>query len=656
MLFRFENVHKSYAAQEVLRGVSFQINPGEKVGLVGRNGAGKTTLLKLLLSQLALQKKSSSVSEKNLWKNSYTEELEHPDIGEISSASSLSVGLLAQHHRFVEGSTVLESAMSVFSHLREMEAKMKMLEAEMTRVEEEALEQILHSYSQLQIDFEMRGGFTCQSQTESVLFGLGFKKDEFSKSVAHLSGGQQSRLSLAMLLLAGHDILLLDEPTNHLDIKAVEWLEEFLISYKSAYIIISHDRFMLDKCVNKIIEIENGRSNIYPGNYSFYVEEKEARQKAQQAAYEQQQAMIERTEEFIRRNLAGQKTKQAKSRRNMLARLERVEAIESSQSVANFSIRSVARSGDIALTVKDLSFGYETRTLAHNLSLQLRRGESLAIVGGNGTGKTTLLRTLLGQNPPLAGEIDWGSNVNIGYYDQQLNTLSPNNRVIDELREIEPFAEELKLRSFLAVFNFRGDDVFKRVGDLSGGEKGRLSLARLIYSQVNVLVLDEPTNHLDIASREALETALESFTGTIIVVSHDRYFLDRIATAIVYLDGLGAEIFDGTYSEYSEFCQQRQAQQEQQERQAAARLRAATKQTKVKEKPPKLRTPLEIESDVEQTERSIANLSEALSSVEVARSPEKLSQLQQQYEELNQRLEALYTEWEISMQNSEAKA
>lgn len=630
MLFRFEDVHKAYGADEILRGVNFQINPGEKVGLVGRNGAGKTTIFRLLTGQ------------------------EQPDRGQIVRATNLTIGLLEQQHRFVTGTTVLETALSVFTRVKAIETRMQALEAEMATLCGPELEAALCDYSELQHEYEMADGFTVHARAEAVLLGLGFTKDDFPAPVTHLSGGQQSRLSLALLLLREPDILLLDEPTNHLDISAVEWLEEFLTAYRSAYVIISHDRFMLDQCVGRIIELEAGRTSSYPGNFSYYLEEREERRKTQQRAYEQQQAMIERTEEFIRRNLAGQKTKQAKSRRKMLEKLDRIEAVQSDQAVANFLVKPVARTGDIALKVEELTVGYPGRTLAADISLTLRRGEVLAIIGGNGTGKSTLLRTLLGRLKPLGGEVYWGSNVQVGYYDQQLHELDVRNTVIDELRMIEPLAEEVKLRSFLGAFNFRGDDVFKRVGDLSGGEQGRLALAKLVYSKVNVLVLDEPTNHLDIASREALEAALDDYPGTVLVVSHDRYFLDRLATEIVYLDGTRAETFAGTYSEFCEMRRQR-AEQEQQERAAQARsARQSVRASKPKERVKPEREPASIEAEISSVETTLAALSEQLASVEVARAPDRLAELQKEYNTLNERLEALFQEWETAMQRSES--
>src|SRR5581483_8107291 len=528
MLFRLAEVSKSYGAQEVLRAVSFQINPGEHVGLVGRNGAGKTTILRLVTGA------------------------ETPDNGVVEKMRGLRPGVLQQHVDFRGSETVLEAARSVFACLRERESKMRELEHLMTEVTGAELDRVMHEYSDAQHAYEHEGGFTVQSRAEAVLLGLGFTKDEFGKPAANLSGGEKNRLGLAKLLLLEPDVLLLDEPTNHLDVQAVEWLEDFLSAYKSAYIIISHDRFFLDHTVRRVLDLEFGRVDDYRGNYSEYLVEREERREQQARAYEQQQEMIARTEDFIRRNIAGQKTKQAKSRRKMLEKIERIESTRNLET-ANFRLRPVARTGDQVLILDELAVGFPTRRLAENITLTLRRGERLGIIGGNGAGKTTLLKTLLGKQQPLDGEARWGAGASPGYYDQQLRMIAEGNTVIEELRTVAPASvPDGELRGFLGRFLFSGDDVFKPVAALSGGEKGRLALAKLIYSGFNVLLLDEPTNHLDIASCEALEDALNDYDGTIITVSHDRYFLDRIATQILFFGEQGVEAFDGGYTEFYE--------------------------------------------------------------------------------------------------------
>src|SRR5437870_5172561 len=530
MLFRLSEVHKSYGAQDLLRGVSLQINPGEHVGLVGRNGAGKTTIFRLVTGE------------------------ETPDRGEVVRARGLKLGLLAQHVHFEKGSTVYESALAAFGRLQQIEHEMHELEHRMSDARDD-LEKVLARYSDLQHEFEREGGFEYSAKAIAILQGLGFERDTWQLETEKLSGGQQNRLGLARLLLSEPDVLLLDEPTNHRDVSAVEWLEEFLQSYKLAFVIISHDRYFLDRACQRIIEVENGQAISYKGNYSDYLIAREERREIQQRAFDNQQRLIAKTEEFIRRNLAGQKTKQAKSRRNMLERLDRIEGVRGDQASGDFRLQEIERAGTHVLTIKDAAIGYPGKLLARDISLILRRGECLGIIGPNGSGKTTFLKTILGTTDKLAGEVRWGSKVEIGYYAQQLEDLEDRNEIIMELRRVAPAsATSGELRSFLAKFLFFGDDVYKQVRDLSGGEKGRLALAKLIYSGVNVLVLDEPTNHLDIPSREALEEALEMYEGTIITISHDRFFLDRVATQILALDGEGnVEHYNGDYTEYHDW-------------------------------------------------------------------------------------------------------
>ena len=530
MLFRLSEVRKSYGTQDVLRGTTLQINPGEHVGLVGRNGSGKTTIFRLISGE------------------------ETTDAGDVVRARGVRLGLLAQHVNFVAGATVHESALAAFGHLQQIEHEMHELEHRMAEAPED-LDKVLERYSDLQHQFEREGGFEYGAKAEAILQGLGFDRTTWEMETEKLSGGQQNRLGLARLLLAEPDVLLLDEPTNHLDVDAVEWLEEFLLDYPSAFVIISHDRYFLDRACRRIIELENGKASSYTGNYSAYLVEREERREAQQRAYDNQQQLIAKTEEFIRRNLAGQKTKQAKSRRTMLAKLERIDAVRADQSSGDFRLKSIERAGNHVLTVEEAAVGYGEKVLARDISFVLRRGECLGIIGPNGSGKTTFLKTILKKIPSLSGEIRWGSKVQIGYYAQQLDDLDDRNEIIMELRRVAlPSATAGELRTFLAKFLFTGDDVYKHVRDLSGGEKGRLALAKLIYSRVNVLVLDEPTNHLDIPSREALEEALDAYEGTIITISHDRYFLDKVATQILALHGEGAaEHYNGDYTEYHDW-------------------------------------------------------------------------------------------------------
>ncbi len=636
MLFRLSEVTKSYGAQEVLRGVTFQINPGEHVALVGRNGAGKTTILRLITGA------------------------ETPDKGEFDSMRGLRFGVLAQHVDFSGAETILDAALSVFQNLISLETRMRELEHVMTEASGDELDSAMHEYSDAQHDYEHNGGFTYHARTEAVLLGLGFGKDDFVKRAETLSGGEKNRLGLAKLLLLEPDILLLDEPTNHLDVDAVEWLEEFLTNYKSAYLIISHDRFFLDHTVNRVLDLEFGRVESYKGNYSQYVIERDERRELQQRAYEQQREMIERTEDFIRRNLAGQKTKQAKSRRTLLQRVERLESV-ADLDTASFKLKPTARTGDQVLVLDELAIGFRLpdrtdKVLASNLNLTLRRGECLGIIGGNGTGKTTLLRTLLGEQQPIDGEMRWGTGVNPGYYDQRLLTVDDRNTVIEELRTVASSAiTDGELRGFLGRFLFSGDDVFKPVVALSGGEKGRLALGKLIYSRVNVLVLDEPTNHLDIASCEALEAALNEFDGTIVTVSHDRYFLDRIATKILAFTDNGVEYFDGGYSEFYEdhhrtLAEQQAAEIEVQRAERAVRKTETPKQNKTNKSRQKAPNPAEIEAELHAAESELQELTALLSTEEVARDKDKLFELSEKYQAQEARIAELYKSWEVALE------
>lgn len=657
MLFRLSDVYKSYGTQDVLRGTSMQVNPGEHVGLVGRNGAGKSTVFRLVRGE------------------------ESADRGDVIKARGVRLGLLDQHVHFEPGSTVHESALAAFGHLQQIEHEMHELEHRMAEVGGD-LEKILERYSDLQHQFEHEGGFEYAAKAEAILLGLGFEREMWSLETAKLSGGQQNRLGLARLLLAAPDVLLLDEPTNHLDVNAVEWLEEFLQDYTSAYVIVSHDRYFLDRSCKRIIELENGKASSYTGNYSDYLVEREERREAQQRAYDNQQQLIAKTEEFIRRNIAGQKTKQAKSRRKMLEKLDRLDAVRRDQSSGDFRLQEIERTGNHVLTVTALSIGYPDKELAGRITFILRRGECLGIIGPNGSGKTTFLRTILNKITPLAGEVRWGTKVQIGYYAQQLDDLDDRNEIIMELRRVAPVSATAgELRSFLAKFLFTGDDVYKHVRDLSGGEKGRLALAKLIYSRVNVLVLDEPTNHLDIPSREALEDALAAYEGTIITISHDRYFLDRVATQILSLDGEGgAEHYDGDYTEYhdwklhgspapvSEIDHDNLVSLELPGPPSRMTGEAGENPKKppvtgpskkpvikvVKKKKVETRTSDLVELDITNAEQLLVRLSEQMGTPEVAKDSVRLKALTAEYQQTEARLRKLYDEWDHLSQTASA--
>jgi ATP-binding cassette subfamily F protein 3 len=630
MLFRLSEIKKSYAGNEVLRGVSFQVNPGEKIGLVGRNGAGKTTVFRILTGE------------------------EAADSGDVIRMGGLRLGLLGQHVDFTSGETVHTAALSAFQEIHDIEAEMRELEK---RMETDHSDEILNAYAELQTAFEHADGFTYAARAEAILLGLGFPKELWSNDTASLSGGQKNRLGMARLLLSSADVLLLDEPTNHLDVGAVEWLENFLMAYDKPYVVISHDRYFLDRTTTRIIEIENGRAVDYKGNYSKFLVERELRREQQQREYENQQALINKTQEFIRRNLEGQKTKQAKSRRNMLQRMERLDAVASEKHGGSFGLKKVERTGNNVLTAEDLAIGYGERVLASNINFSLHRGEALGIIGGNGTGKTTLLRTITGAIRELGGEIRWGTKTNIGYYSQNLEDLEPRNEVIQELRRVAPLADNGTLRSFLARFLFMGEDVFKNVGDLSGGEKGRLALAKLIYSQKNVLILDEPTNHLDIPAREALEAALDEYDGTIVTVSHDRFFLDKIASQILSFDAGGkVDVYDGNYTEYHDWKAERGSV-------SARSVNSVvnfpdnvrtTEHTEISEQIGLSKNQRErvekriasIEKEIPALEGSITKLTVEMSSPEIAADFARLKNISDQIEFSQSKVKELYDEWD----------
>ncbi len=628
MLFRLSEVYKSYGGNEILRGVSFQINPNEKVGLVGRNGAGKTTVFRVITGE------------------------EIPDSGEVLKLNNLKIGLLAQHVDFTENETVHTAALSAFQRLHDIEAEMRRLEVEMMT---NASEEVLENYADLQIEFENADGFTYTARAEAILLGLGFTKETWQLETKNLSGGQKNRLGMARLLLSNPDVLLLDEPTNHLDVNAVEWLENFLQSYETAFVIISHDRYFLDRTCRRIIEIDRGKAVSYKGNYSHFVVEREERREIQRREFENQQSYIAKTEEYIRKNLAGQKTKMAKSRRNMLERLERVEAVTIDKASGNFNLKKIERAGLNILTAEDLAIGYDDKALAKNINFTLNRGECLGIIGGNGTGKTTFLKTILGKLRELDGKLSWGTKTNIGYYAQNLEDLDARNEIIQEIRRVAPNADNNELRSFLARFLFTGEEIFKRVADLSGGEKGRLALAKLIYSQKNVLVLDEPTNHLDIPSREALEAALESYSGTILAVSHDRFFLDQIATQIFAFEDEGRiEIFDGNYSEFHDWKEDQSSKFKVQSLRSDE-LVEPTKEpeteknntTLSKNELQKIENRIkEIEKEIPTLEEKSVELTARINDSNIAADHAKLQKVSDEYQSNEQKIQALYKEWE----------
>jgi ATP-binding cassette, subfamily F, member 3 len=516
VLVQLSGVSKSFGSQTILRDVNFQINPSEKIGLIGANGSGKTTLLKLIATQAEV------------------------DTGIVSRRNGLMVGALDQIPDFHETTTVFEEALRSFDRLISAENEMRALEHQIAESPEKHL---LERYSTLQHEFEIKDGYRFRALTEAALLGVGFMKDKLNRPSRNLSGGEKNRLALAKLLLSEADLLLLDEPTNHLDIRSIEWLEKFLQETAKTVVVVSHDRIFLDRVVGRILEVAGCAVSDYRGNYTDYVRERGERLARQQKEWDLQQKWIAEQEDYIRRNIAGQKTKQAQSRRKLLARVHRLEKPKSASEQVQFRFLPVDRVSRYVLRVRHLSAGYD-RPLLENVDLEVQRGERWAILGANGSGKTTLLRTLTGALAPLAGEMECSDGLEVGYYDQQLSDLDSTASVLDEIRELDAVATDGELRGYLGQFLFSGDDAHKKVSALSGGEKSRLALAKIIYEGPSLLALDEPTNHLDIVSREALEGALAQYPGTILFVTHDRYLAQKIATHLMYIEGGRAHSFD----------------------------------------------------------------------------------------------------------------
>ena len=517
MLVRFHEVSKSFGTFDVVSGVSFQIQPAQKVGLIGPNGAGKTTLLNLISKP------------------------DEADSGTITHASGLKMGRLEQLPNFAGHTSLVEEALLSFEHLQRNEAQLREMEAAMSKASNPGL---LERYSQLQHEFEFRGGYSYRARTDGALMGVGFRKEQFSQSARALSGGEKNRLALAKLLLSDANFLLLDEPTNHLDIRSIEWLEHYLKETDKAILVVSHDRFFLDRIVTRILDLEAGHVADYPGNYQAYLRQHALRIELRRKEWEKQQEWIARTEDFVTRNIAGQKTRQAQSRRKALARVKRIQKPPVAPDRARFRFLPSTKTGRYVLTARDLSIGYDGKTILEDLNLDVQRKERWALLGPNGSGKTTLLRSLIGQLTPLGGELSWDDRLEVGYYDQQLEDLDASATVLEEIRSMDAQPTDGELRGFLAQFLFSGEDVFKSVGRLSGGEKSRLMLAKIIYAAPALLALDEPTNHLDIASREALEDALIQYPGTMLFVSHDRYLVQKVASHIIYMDNGQARTFD----------------------------------------------------------------------------------------------------------------
>ena len=568
-LVRLDQITKSYDPYLILDEVSLSIEHSDRIGLIGKNGTGKTTLIEIIAGIIEDFK------------------------GNIGYAKQLQIGYLSQEPNLEANCSLRQEMFKVFQKRRDLEDEMLLLSEEMAEDPS-----VLDRYARLQEQHERMGGYDYEYQTNRTLGGLGFRESDFNLKTEVLSGGQKSRAALAKLLLEDPDLLLLDEPTNHLDIKAIEWLENFLnTEYRGAVIIVSHDRYFLDRVARKIVELRNHKLKEYPGSYTKYLEIRQTERIAQERDYKKQQRYIAHEEDFIRRNMAGQRTREAQGRQKLLDRLERVEKPETADKTIKLRFTPEVRGGNNILQCQALGKQYDDKQIFEDVNIEIYRQDVVGVIGPNGVGKTTLFRMILGNELPTSGKLKVGHNLHFGYYDQELAGLNRDNTVIDEIWGLRPTQKQGEIRSFLGRFLFSEDEVFKWIGDLSGGEQSRVMLAKLLLENANVLLLDEPTNHLDIPSREVLEEALAEYPATIFMISHDRYFLNKLVNKLLVFENGTAQLFFGTYAEYEAHVreQKREAMQakeeagrakkaERQEKQQRERLRVASTSKKSKKK------------------------------------------------------------------------
>ena len=634
MILSCNNISKSFNGVPVLSNVSFHIEKQEKAAIVGINGAGKSTLLKIITGELSA------------------------DEGEVYLARGTTVGYLAQNQDLDSSRSIYEEMLEVKRPVIEMEERIRSLETEMKHAQGQELEDMLSLYSRLSHDFELQNGYAWKSEVTGVLKGLGFTEDEFSKPVSALSGGQKTRMSLGRILLGKPDLIILDEPTNHLDMESIAWLENYLLNYPGAVIIVAHDRYFLNRIAGKVVELDNGRSSVFTGNYDDYRKKRAMIREAQIKAWMNQQQEIRHQQEVITKLKSFNREKsikRAESREKMLEKMELLERPAEINDEMHITLEPNITSGNDVLTVRNLSKAYGNHLLFSHVDIDIKRGERVAIIGNNGTGKTTILKIINQLVEPNTGEITLGSRVHIGYYDQDHQVLHMEKTLFDEIQDDYPNMDNTHVRNVLAAFLFTGDDVFKRIGDLSGGERGRVSLAKLMLSESNFLILDEPTNHLDITSKEILEDALNQYTGTVLYVSHDRYFINRTATRILDLTGQTLINYIGNYDYYLEKKETMEQIHLSQPVSNKPGQTAAVSETKQdwkahKEEQARLR---KRENDLKKTEKAIEELEQRdgeidslLALEEVYTDHVRLAELNKEKEAIASELEELYQKWE----------
>lgn len=628
MVLACNNISKSFGIDEIIKNASFHIEEREKAAIVGINGAGKTTLLRIIMGEY------------------------QADSGEVIIAKDRTIGYLAQHQKLSGDNTIYDELMSVKKDIIELEQKIRRLELEMHSKEGVELEAVMEAYSKSTHLFELQNGYAYKSEVVGVLKGLGFDESDFEKKMNTLSGGQKTRVALGRLLLSKPDIIMLDEPTNHLDMNSIAWLENYLVNYDGSVIIVAHDRYFLDKVVTKVIEVERGVVSVFSGNYSDYAAKKRQLMDAKLKEYYNQQRDIKHQEEVIAKLKSFNREKsikRAESREKLLDKIEVIDKPITEQETMHFKLEPAKESGNDVLSVEGLSKAFGGNRLFDNVSFEIKKGEKVALIGNNGTGKTTILKIINHIIDADAGKVKLGANVEIGYYDQEHNVLHMDKTAFDEIGDAYPDMTNTQIRNMLACFLFTGDDVFKKISDLSGGERGRVSLAKLMLSNANFLILDEPTNHLDIMSKEILESALNRYTGTVLYVSHDRYFINKTAGRIIELSANTVTNYIGNYDYYLE---KRDILAPKEVKQVSSEKNTAVKDDwkAQKEEQAKLRKKqndiAKIEKSIEQLEKDNSELDEQLALPEVYSDVKQLMKLNEKKQEIEKKLEKLYEDWE----------